>query len=115
MQRPVFTVLLGVMALGVVSWNVMAWQRASQVVVESEPTDEMVLICTETGRVLRTEWQPTPAINDHTGQATLVEALYCPECRAWHAAPPPEVMEQQRSGPQCPKTGARLALEGPIP
>lgn len=67
-----------------------------------EPSPEISYICRETGEISRGPRQPTPAINPATGRATLVQALYCPECQKWHPAPPAEFAERMPRGPVCP-------------
>jgi len=67
-----------------------------------EPSAEITFICRETGALSHGPRQPTPAINPQTGRATLVQALYCPECQKWHPAPPAEFAERMPRGPVCP-------------
>lgn len=55
-----------------------------------------------------------PAIHPKTGQATLVPASYCPECKQWLPSPPIEVRERNPEATRCPK-GHALTQDGPWP
>jgi hypothetical protein len=63
---------------------------------------EITYLCRETGETLKAPRQQTPAVNPQTGRKTLVQALYCTSCQAWHAAPPPAMAERLPLGPVCP-------------
>lgn len=74
-------------------------------VAETVPpaADEVTYFCRETRTFVRAPRQPTPAVNPATGRKTLVLAMYCPECRAWQAAPPAELRDRFPAGPMCRK------------
>jgi hypothetical protein len=72
------------------------------------PATEITYVCRETKVLSRGPRVATPAINPKTGRATLVQALYCPECRKWGPAPPPELRERFMAGPVCPVHRAGL-------
>lgn len=55
-----------------------------------------------------------PALHPHTGQPTLVPALYCSQCQKWFPAPPIEVRERNPKAVICPKKH-RLTPDGPWP
>jgi hypothetical protein len=65
--------------------------------------DEVTYFCRETRQFVRAPRQPVPAVNPATGRKTLMLALYCPECRSWQAAPPPELKDRFPAGPICQK------------
>ena len=77
-----------------------------------EESDEITYLCTETGAVSRGEWEPTPAKNPKTGRKTLVQGLYCSQCRKWYPAPPPEMAQQTPRGPTCPVDHSALSADG---
>lgn len=74
-------------------------------VAESAPpaADEVMYFCRETKKFVRAPRQPSPAVNPATGRKTLMMALYCPECRAWQAAPPAALKDRFPAGPICEK------------
>ncbi len=111
-------VMIGLMAL--VAFATCGWTVYRQVqpplvsVTIGEDPEEITYLCTETGEVSVGEWQPMPALNPKTGRKTLVQALYCSQCRAWYPAPPPEMAQQSPRGPACPKDGSSLTVEEPF-
>jgi hypothetical protein len=56
-----------------------------------------------------------PALNPKTGQRTLMPALFCPTCQAWHPVPPADQINRVPGATTCRKTGAALTTEGPWP
>jgi hypothetical protein len=78
------------------------------------PSAEIVYLCRETGVLTRGPRRPTPAVNEATGRNTLVQALYCPECREWHPAPPSGFSERMPVGPVCPRHQRALQETGPL-
>jgi hypothetical protein len=68
-----------------------------------------------TGAAFVVETTIFPAVHPGTGKATLVPALYCSKCAAWHAAPPVEQLHRQRGVAHCPRTGTVLTADGPRP
>jgi hypothetical protein len=82
--------------------------RPSSVAAGSPQSPEIMYLCRETKALSRGPRQQTPAVNPTTGRATLVQALYCPQCRKWRAAPPPAMRERQGTGPMCPVHRAPL-------
>ena len=78
----------------------------------SAPT---VYYCTETKTVVVAARQQTPAVNPQTGRRTLVPALYCPTCRQWQPAPPPEVLQRNPGAGLCRKHKTPLIADGPLP
>lgn len=111
-----FIVIPALLALGFCGWTLARTFEStpneisigdSIGAVDAE-ADEMHFICTETGVVSVGEPQSTPAVNPKTGRRTLLQALYCPKCRKWYRAPPPEMAERSPRGPVCPVSGDRL-------
>lgn len=82
-------------------------------VADSPAPAEIMYVCRETGALILGPRQPTPAVNPKTGRATLAQALYCPQCGGWRAAPPAELRDRFPAGPVCPKHRAPLAESGP--
>lgn len=79
------------------------------------PAEEIMYICRETGVTSFGPRQPTPAVNPQTGKATLIQALYCPDCAKWYPAPPRELSERLPTGPRCPTHGTGLLETIPEP
>ena len=69
----------------------------------------------ETGEFISAPPQPVPAVNPHTGRATLQRALYCPQCRRWHVVPPPDVLNGPPAGYPCPQHKIAMQEQGPLP
>lgn len=93
-------VAVGVLAAGYcgVHW----YSRPATAAAGPAPAAEITYYCRETKAFSHGPRQPTPAVNPQTGRATLVQALYCPKCRKWRPAPPPELQERFMAGPVCP-------------
>ena len=79
-----------------------------------EESDEITYLCTETGEVSRGEWGVLPAVNPKTGRRTLVQGMYCAQCRKWFPAPPPEMAQVTPRGPSCPVDRSALSVDGPF-
>lgn len=77
------------------------------------PAAEITFICRETRALSRGPRQATPAVNPKTGRSTLVQALYCANCKKWYPEPPAALKERMSAGPVCPKTGGPLVEIGP--
>src|SRR5688572_1021420 len=71
-------------------------------------------ICRETKQVIEAALSPVPAVNPKTGRATLFRALYCPDCKKWHAVPPPDVFAGNPLTYRCPKHHHPMSQKGPI-
>ncbi len=114
-MRNLLIALFALIALATGGWTVYRQVQAppTSVTIGEEP-EEITYVCTETGDVSRGEWQPTPALNSRTGRKTLMQGLYCSQCRKWYPAPPPEMVNQQPRGPACPKDGSALTVEEPV-
>ena len=56
-----------------------------------------------------------PAGHPETGKRTLMPALYCPECKQWHAVPPVEQINRMPGATRCRKTRSLLTADGPWP
>ena len=56
-----------------------------------------------------------PTRNPENSKSKLQPALYCSECKKWYPAPPLEELNRNPGAAKCPKTGAPLSLEGPLP
>lgn len=56
-----------------------------------------------------------PAIHPETGQPTLMPAMHCPQCAAWHPAPPPEQLNRAAASARCPRCKSPLRVDGPLP
>jgi hypothetical protein len=109
-------VLLAACAVGLVAagyCGVQWYSHSAEPAVGPAPATEITYVCRETKVLSRGPRVPTPAINPQTGRATLVQALYCPECRKWGPAPPPELRERFMTGPVCPVHRAGLLETGP--
>ena len=78
-------------------------------------TRQMVYLCTETSQTVVASQQQTPAVNPATGRRTLMPALYCRKCKTWYPAPPLELLQRTPRAAVCPKTGAPLTTDGPLP
>ena len=91
--------VLAVAALGWWGWR----STSSSIAQPSSPVEplEITFVCLETGTLSQGPRVATPAINPATGRATLVQALYCPECRRWRPTPPAAIRERMPLGPTC--------------
>lgn len=107
--------LILVAAIATCGWTVyrQVQPTAVSVTIGEEP-EEITFVCTETGEVSHGEWAPTPAMNPKTGRRTLMQGLYCSQCRKWYPAPPPEMAERSPRGPACPHDGSTLTVEEPV-
>lgn len=56
-----------------------------------------------------------PAVHPATGKATLMPAMHCGKCDAWHPVPTPDQIVMQGSPLVCPKCKGALRPDGPIP
>jgi hypothetical protein len=73
-------------------------------IVEAAPlSEEVMYLCRETGALVRGPREPGPEGIDAGDCPTLVQALYCPQCRSWYPFPPPEALARMPMGPVCPK------------
>ncbi|TWU11421.1 hypothetical protein CA54_02280 [Symmachiella macrocystis] len=79
-----------------------------------KPVD-VVYRCSETGNYVSAPPQPVPAVNPHTGRATLQRALYCPQCQHWYVVPPPNVHNGPVAGYLCPQHKLAMQEQGPLP
>ncbi len=80
--------------------------------VEAGPlSDEITYLCRETGALIRGPREPGPEGIDAGDCQSLVQALYCPTCRAWYPMPSPEVLARMPMGPRCPKDRTGLLEE----
>lgn len=77
---------------------------------------KFVVIDAKSGALFRVEQLPAaPLVHPQTGQPTLMPALYCPKCRAWHEVPPLDVLQRNPQAGRCVKTRAPLETTGPLP
>ena len=83
--------------------------KASEKGIETVP-----YLCRETKMVVKAAPAPVPAVNPQTGKATLYRALYCPDCKKWHAVPPPDVFAGHPLTYPCPKHRRAMSAEGPL-
>lgn len=83
--------------------------NAQESVIETVP-----YICRETKQVIEAPVSPVPAVNPNTGRATLFRALYCSDCKKWHAVPPPDVFPGNPVTYPCPKHRQPMTNEGPL-
>lgn len=83
--------------------------NASENVMETVP-----YLCRETKQVVRVPLGSVPAVNPATGRATLFRALYCPDCKKWHAVPPPDVFPGNPLTYSCPKHHRAMTADGPL-
>lgn len=56
-----------------------------------------------------------PAVHPATGKATLMPAMHCGKCDAWHQVPTPDQIVMQGSPLVCPKCKGGLRPDGPFP
>jgi hypothetical protein len=56
-----------------------------------------------------------PAVHPATGKATLMPAMHCGKCDAWHPVPTPDQIVMQGSPLVCPKCKGALRPDGPFP
>lgn len=56
-----------------------------------------------------------PAVHPETGQPTLMPAMHCPQCAAWHPVPPPEQLNRAAASARCPRCKSPLQIDGPLP
>lgn len=103
-----------ILALGFGGWGVLKsfQSTANEISLGTEP-DEITYICTETGSISHGELKSTPAVNPATGRRTLVQALYCAQCKKWYPSPPPEMAERSPRGPVCAISGGPLTVSEP--
>ncbi|MFN0053483.1 MAG: hypothetical protein ACKV0T_14970 [Planctomycetales bacterium] len=107
-----FLILVGLVIGGLgMSW----WMKPPPAAAGPLPSPQIAYICRETGTLSFGPRQPTPAVNPATGRSTLVQALFCPQCEKWHAAPPPEFSERLPLGPVCPVHKLPLLETEPTP
>ena len=111
-----------VAGLGVSIYFVGSWLMNSGSASESETTlsDEVNYLCRETGQIIRGPRDPGLEGMIVEGQGagdcqTLVQALYCPQCKSWYPYPPPEALERMPMGPRCPTHRTGLLEEIPEP
>jgi uncharacterized protein YbaR (Trm112 family) len=110
-MRPLLLGFFLLIALGTGGWTVYHQFKAPETSLQvGEEPEEITYICTETQEISKGEWQDTPATNPKTGRRTLMQALYCHQCKKWYPAPPPEMARQSPRGPVCPKDGQTLHL-----
>ena len=101
---------LGLLVLG----GILAyWLVPVSSPAESTSADA-VYLCRETKALIRLPAQAVPAVNPHTGRATLFRALYCAACRKWHPVPPPEVFAGNPMTYPCPNHQCAMTADGPI-
>jgi hypothetical protein len=81
---------------------------------EASENGDTVYLCSETQELIRTTLQTTPAVHPQTGRATLLRALYCDQCRRWHAVPPPDAYNGNPLAYPCPKHRSPMTQDGPI-
>lgn len=102
---PKKTLLLAalIVALAVVGYSGVNWLSKPSTAAAGTPLSaEIMYLCRETKALSRGPRQTRPAVNPATGRVTLVQALYCPQCRKWRAAPPAAMRERFATGPLCP-------------
>ena len=79
----------------------------------AETAQDVAYLCKETKKLIKAPPQPVPAVNPQTGRATLYRALYCGECKAWKAVPPPDVFPGNPLTYPCPKHQRQMTSTGP--
>ena len=77
--------------------------------------NKIVYVSSETGRVVAGPAQPIPAVDPETGKPTLLPGVYCPECRRWYAAPPPDHSPGNPKALTCRIHNVPMTTEGPLP
>jgi hypothetical protein len=114
MKKPILLLAAVTVLLAAAYFGVASFSKPKTVSAGPAPAAEITYVCRETKKLSRGPRQSTPAVNTATGRVTLIQALYCAECRQWRAAPPPELRERFPAGPTCPVHKAALSESGPI-
>jgi len=110
------TVLRGLFAasllllLGVVAASVISKQAASE--GERPPA---VFMCRESSEIFYGASQVSPAVHPVTDRATLLQAVYCPQCEVWQPAPPADRLYKNPQGLLCPKCQTPRTFTGELP
>ena len=108
-----------VVVTGGTAWRALRPEATSRALSDEaqQPLDqrEVVWICTETRRLQRGPWHDGRDLNPATGRWTMVPAMHCALCRTWYPAPAAMMQPAQRLGPRCPRDGALLEADGPVP
>jgi len=78
----------------------------------SDARQDTVYVCTETGELSLGPSRETPAVNEETGNRTLLRGLYCEKCDKWYPAPPSRSFGGNPLQMPCPKTGGPLSATG---
>lgn len=113
MPKP-FLAVVATVTLALVGYFGVSWLSKPSTVAAGPPlSPEIMYLCRETKVLSRGPRQPTPAVNPKTGRTTLVQALYCPQCKKWRAAPPVALRERFGAGPLCPVHRAPLSETEP--
>ncbi len=76
---------------------------------------QVVYVCTETGRPFVMPVAQVPAKHPETGRNTLMPGLYCAQCRAWYPGPPFDVGQRNPNSLLCPKHRVPMVPRGPLP
>jgi hypothetical protein len=78
------------------------------------PSETVPYLCRETKQVVMAPLGSVPHVNPKTGRATLFRALHCPDCKKWHAVPPPDVFPGNPLTYPCPKHKKPMTTNGPL-
>ncbi len=82
----------------------------------TEPAPRIVVFDTASKRPVVIEAvNQFPAIHPDTGRPTLMPALYCAKCAAWHLVPPLEELARSKQPAVCVKCKSTLTIDGPLP
>lgn len=100
--------------MSVLALSLVGCGRSTEVATDATPRAVYVDTTTMQAVVSDLVTDP-PAVNPATGKRTLMPALYCPTCRAWHPVPPPDQINRAAGASTCRKTGAALTADGPWP
>src|SRR5262245_772254 len=114
-MKKTVSVVMAIAGLAIGAYLIGVWLMDSGTASEAGETlsDEVNYLCCETGAIIRGPRDPGPEGIDAGDCQTLVQALYCPQCRKWYPFPPPEALERMPMGPRCPKHRTGLLEEIP--
>lgn len=100
----------GILLLGVLAAAARSKNSAST--ADLPPT---VYICRESKEIFFSSLPLSEALHPETGRATLVAAVYCPECETWQPGPPIERRYGNSESLDCPKCRSLRSFTGDLP
>lgn len=103
-------VVSAILVIGVIAGSARSRNSASH---SDQPP--AVYICRESKELFFGTIPPNEVVHPITGRATLLPAMYCPQCEVWQPAPPMERRYGQAEGLLCPKCRTPRSFTGDIP